>query len=114
MTPHVLRRLTVWIFCAIAIWLSSVSAWALEPIDVAVETTAIDLSRSTEAFEGTGDGISVKTAPDSNGVINRIEVRSTSETSSGNWLAFALANNSDEQIDRLIVAPHFSSNFVND
>ena len=107
MTPHVLRRLTVWIFCAIAIWLSSVSVWALEPIDVAVETTAIDLSRSTEAFEGTGDGISVKTAPDSNGVINRIEVRSTSETSSGNWLAFALANNSDEQIDRLIVAPHF-------
>ena len=83
------------------------SAWGLEPVDVTVDDPAIDLSNSTESYTGDGTGIRVTTAPDANGVVNRIEVRSTSENGSGNWIAFALANNSDEQIDRLIVAPHF-------
>ncbi len=37
----------------------------------------------------------------------RIEVQAKSENFSGNWAVFSLANPTDEQIDRLIVAPHY-------
>ena len=33
--------------------------------------------------------------------------RPTTERSSGDWAVFALANSTDQQLDRLIVAPHF-------
>ena len=94
------------------LFMLSVFSWctpvmAMEPVDVTAEQAAIDLTKSYELFRGAGSQIEVKTAPDAQGVINRIEVRSDAENSSGNWLAFALANNSDKQIDRLIVAPHF-------
>src|SRR6202044_634128 len=37
--------------------------------------------------------------------VRRIEVRA--REAGNNWAVLALANNSDEQIDRLIVAPHY-------
>ena len=107
MIPNLPRKLA---FCVIVIatCLSIAEpARALEAVDVAFDAPAIDLSNSAEHLQGSGNGIQVTAAQDANGVISRIEVRSTSETSSGNWLVFALANNSDEQIDRLIVSPHF-------
>ena len=97
----------------ICLWFSALmsggasTAFALEPVDVTQDQAAIDLSRSIELYPAAGPSIQVKTAPDASGVISRIEVRSDAEQSSGNWLAFALANKSDEQVDRLIVAPHF-------
>ncbi len=39
--------------------------------------------------------------------MRRIEVEANDTRSSGDWGVFALANTTDEQIDRLIVAPHF-------
>lgn len=107
MISNLLRQLA-FVILAIAFLLNwNTPSVALEAVEVDFDTPAIDLSNSAENLRGTSGGIRVTAAPDSNGVISRIEVRSTSETSSGNWLAFALANNSDEQIDRLIVAPHF-------
>ena len=107
MFPFVLRQLAFWATALAVCFAFALPARALEAVEVATDTPAIDLSASTEQLQGSGNGIRVTAAPDANGVISRIEVRSTSETSSGNWLVFALANNSDEQIDRLIVAPHF-------
>ena len=52
-----------------------------------------------------GDRIQVSTAPGADGIIRRIEVRA--REAGNNWAVFALANNSDEQIDRLIVVPHY-------
>ncbi|MEM9107044.1 MAG: EAL domain-containing protein, partial [Pseudomonadota bacterium] len=46
-------------------------------------------------------------APDATGIVRRIEVRASSDQHNGDWAEFSLANISDEQIDRLIVAPHF-------
>jgi diguanylate cyclase (GGDEF)-like protein/PAS domain S-box-containing protein len=82
-------------------------AIALEPVDVNIDNPAIDLSDVYEEYTSAGGGIRVKTAPDANGVVSRIEVRSDKAQSTGRWIAFALANNSESQIDRLIVAPHF-------
>ncbi len=96
------RLLLVLVFLA-----GSATANAFEPVDVSLDKAAIDLTDALELFPGKGTQIQVTTAPDADGVINRIEVRSDSETTTGNWFAFALANTSDQQIDRLIVAPHF-------
>ncbi len=52
-----------------------------------------------------GDRIQVSTAPGPDGIVRRIEVRA--REGSSNWAVFALANTSDEQIDRLIVVPHY-------
>jgi diguanylate cyclase (GGDEF)-like protein/PAS domain S-box-containing protein len=47
----------------------------------------------------------VSTAPGPDGIVRRIEVRA--REGNNNWAVFALTNNSDEQIDRLIVVPHY-------
>jgi len=107
MIPNLLRRVAYCLVTTFAFCSFTSAAMALEAVDVDFDAPAIDLSNSSERYEGSGTGIRVKTAPDANGVINRIEVRSTSDDGSGHWMAFGLANNSDEQIDRLIVAPHF-------
>ena len=52
-----------------------------------------------------GDRIQVSTAPGPDGIVRRIEVRAREANT--NWAVFALTNNSDEQIDRLIVVPHY-------
>ncbi len=41
------------------------------------------------------------------GIVRRIEVRAREPQGVTNWVVFALANNTDEQVDRLIVAPHY-------
>jgi hypothetical protein len=77
---------------------------AVEAINVRIDASAIDLTEAVERIKSEGDRIQVSTAPGADGIIRRIEVRS--REAGQNWVVFALANNSDEQIDRLIVAPH--------
>src|SRR5437764_1348633 len=80
-------------------------ACAVEAINVRIDASAIDLSDAVERPKSDGDRIQVSTAPAADGIIRRIEVRS--REAGNHWAVFALANNSDEQIDRLIVAPHY-------
>ena len=82
-------------------------ALAVEPVKISRDDTALDLTATTEIYSGRGEAFQVSTAPGTDGIVRRIEVRATSEEHQGDWAVFALANVSDEQIDRLIVAPHF-------
>ncbi|MDD9910690.1 MAG: EAL domain-containing protein [Ahrensia sp.] len=104
-----MRSLVRHFFGVLLLLAAASTAHALEPVEVNQNLAAIDLSNAYETFEGTDRGVSVQTAPDANGVVSRIEVRSSDSTAEapGGWIAFALANNSDVQIDRLIVAPHY-------
>ncbi len=81
------------------------AAHALEAVNVHSDTPAIDLTDAVEFQHTEGDRIQVSTAPAADGIIRRIEVRA--RTGGNNWAVFALANNGDEQIDRLVVAPHY-------
>ena len=99
------RMFALAFFCAN--FLAATQAQALEPVEVTNESVAIDLTRMVELHQAAGESLAVTTAPDANGVINRIEIRSSAPDTSGNWATFALANNTDEQIERLIVAPYF-------
>ncbi|WP_391527461.1 EAL domain-containing protein [Phreatobacter aquaticus] len=83
-------------------------AFALDPVAVTPTTPAVNLGRAVEFVQGTGDGgVSVPTAPGADGIVRRMEVRHTRPNSSPVWAVFALSNATDEQIDRLIVVPHY-------
>ena len=81
------------------------AADAVEAVNVRNDVAAIDLTDAVEFQHSEGDRIQVSTAPGADGIVRRIEVRG--RESGKNWAVFALANNGDEQIDRLIVAPHY-------
>ncbi len=102
-------------FAIFLVALFAVPAFAVEPIKITKEDTAIDLSRAVQIFANQGDKFSVSTAPGIDGIVRRIEVEGASDKTSGDWAVFALANATDTQIDRLIVAPHYrlaSSGFI--
>ena len=87
--------------------LAAAPANAVEPIKISREDVALDLSRAVEIYRNQGDTFQVSTAPGADGIVRRIEVTADDERSTGDWAVFALANNTDQQFDRLIVAPHF-------
>ena len=82
-------------------------AVALEAVSVPLGAATIDLTRIVERHSGQGARIQVSTAPAADGIVRRIEVRSENPAGTSDWAVFALANTSDEQIDRLLVAPHY-------
>lgn len=82
-------------------------AGAIEPVKMSREDTALDLTATTEIYRAQGQAFQVSTAAGTDGIVRRIEVRATSPNHNGDWAVFALANVSEEQLERLIVAPHF-------
>jgi diguanylate cyclase (GGDEF)-like protein/PAS domain S-box-containing protein len=91
----------------LAVLLAAFPAFAVEPIKISRDDVALDLSRAVEIYNNQGANFQVSTAPGADGIVRRIEVEANSEASTGDWAVFALANTTDQQIDRLIVAPHF-------
>jgi diguanylate cyclase (GGDEF)-like protein/PAS domain S-box-containing protein len=90
---------------AIAMLIGASAAHAVEAVSVRVDAAAIDLTDAIERQRTEGDRIQVSTAPGPDAIVRRIEVRA--REAGNNWAIFALANNGDEQLDRLIVAPHY-------
>jgi diguanylate cyclase (GGDEF)-like protein/PAS domain S-box-containing protein len=82
-------------------------AFAVEPIDISRDDIALDLSKAVQIYRNQGNTFQVSTAAGTDGIVRRIEVEASSPRSSGDWGVFALANNTEQQLDRLIVAPHF-------
>ncbi len=74
---------------------------------VSKDAPAIDLTTSLEMHLRHSGSLRISTAPDLDGIVRRIEVRPKLDEDASNWAVFSLANNSNEQIDRLIVAPHY-------
>jgi diguanylate cyclase (GGDEF)-like protein/PAS domain S-box-containing protein len=83
------------------------AAAAVEVVRVPSDAQAIDLTRIVEFQRDRGDQITVQTAPGADGIVRRIEVRAREPGSSPTWVVFALANETEEQIDRILVAPHY-------
>jgi diguanylate cyclase (GGDEF)-like protein/PAS domain S-box-containing protein len=82
-------------------------AFAVQSIRVSPDSDAIDLTRAVERYNAQGDRIQVSTAPGADGIVRRIEVSALEAGAQPSWIVFALTNDSDEQLTRLIVAPHF-------
>jgi len=82
-------------------------AGAIESVRVPLDAQVIDLTKAFERPDSMGDRLLVSTAPGSDGIVRRIEVRAKEEGTRPNWIVFALTNDTGEQIERLIEAPHF-------
>lgn len=101
------RRIAVLVLSVLAFCVASVPADALEAASVPLDGKTLDLTLAVQLFRQQDDRIQVSTAPGADGIVRRIEVRAREGTGASNWAVFALVNNGDEQIDRLLVAPHF-------
>ncbi len=80
-------------------------ARAVEAVNVRTDASAIDLTAAVERHRTDNDRILVSTAPGADGIVQRMDVRA--REGNNNWAVFALANSGNEQIDRLIVVPHY-------
>jgi diguanylate cyclase (GGDEF)-like protein/PAS domain S-box-containing protein len=89
----------------LALLVSVQPARALDAVSVRGDIPAIDLTGVLEHQHSETDRIQVSTAPGTDGIVSRIEVRA--REGGHDWVVFALANNTDDQLDRLIVAPHY-------
>ena len=78
---------------------------AVEAVNVRTDVTAIDLTGVIELIKTETDTIQVSTAPGADGIVRRMQ--ESAREGSTNWAVFALSNSGDEQIDRLIVVPHY-------
>jgi diguanylate cyclase (GGDEF)-like protein/PAS domain S-box-containing protein len=102
-----LRRFLVFLLFAISSFVAVSGAGAVEPIRVPLDSKAIDLTQQVEHYSGEGDRLQVSTAPGADGIVRRIEVSAAQQGTQPAWIVFALTNDTTEQIERLIVAPHF-------
>ncbi len=81
------------------------AARAVDAVNVRVDAAAIDLTDAIERPHAEGEILQVSTAPGADGIVRRIGVRAREP--GAYWAVFALANSSDDQVDRLIVVPHY-------
>jgi diguanylate cyclase (GGDEF)-like protein/PAS domain S-box-containing protein len=89
----------------IAATVAATAGRAVEAVNVRTDVTAIDLTGVAELTKTDTDRIQVSAAPGADGIIRRMQ--QPAREGSTNWAVFALANSGDEQIDRLIVVPHY-------
>lgn len=99
-------------YFALAIFLSFAlfalaPAGAFEVISVPEDVNAVNLSDVIEVVPGQGGRVQLSTAPDANGIIRRIEVVASDPQTNPFFALIALRNDSDQQIQRLLVAPFF-------
>ncbi|UXN73704.1 hypothetical protein N8D56_23645 [Devosia sp. A8/3-2] len=80
---------------------------AFEVISVPEDVNAVNLSAVVEIIPGTDGRVQLSTAPGEDGIIRRIEVLASEQGTNPNFALFALRNESDQQIERLLVAPFF-------
>ena len=83
------------------------AALSSEPVKISRDDTALDLTAMTDIHTNQGEAFQVSTAAGADGIRRRIEVRASSPDHNGDWAVFSLANVSEEQLERVIVAPHF-------
>lgn len=82
-------------------------ALAFEVISVPQDVNAINLRAGVDILPGQDGRIQLSTAPGEDGIIRRIEVLAAEEGVNPAWVLFALRNDTDVQIERLLVAPFF-------
>lgn len=101
-----MRYLTVLALCLL-LALAPQAASAFEVISVPEDVSAVNLSDVIEVVPGQGGRVQLSTAPDADGIIRRIEVLASDPQTNPSYALFALRNDSDQQIERLLVAPFF-------
>ncbi|WP_406856589.1 EAL domain-containing protein [Alsobacter sp. KACC 23698] len=83
------------------------TALALDPVSVRTGSAAVDLLPFVERSRSDGDLIQISTAPGADGIVRRIAIKAKEAGTRPDWIVFALKNDTNEQLTRWLVAPHF-------
>jgi diguanylate cyclase (GGDEF)-like protein len=82
-------------------------ASAFDVVTAPEDVNAVNLTSAVEVAPGNNGKIQLSTAPGEDGIIRRVEVLASQNGTNPTWALFALKNDSDAQMDRLLVAPFF-------
>ena len=104
---RLLSFLLVLVALAVAGTFGARPAYALDPVSVRSESAAVDLLRFVQRSRSDGDLIQISTAPGSDGIVRRIAIKAKVAGTQPDWIVFALKNETNEQMVRWLVAPHF-------
>ncbi|NGP17444.1 EAL domain-containing protein [Devosia aurantiaca] len=102
-----MRHLSVFAFLLAIALFCLAPARGFEVISVPEDVNAVNLSDVIEVVPGQGGRVQLSTAPDADGIIRRIEVVAGNPNTNPFFALIALRNDSDQQIQRLLVAPFF-------
>ncbi|HEY4201068.1 MAG TPA: EAL domain-containing protein [Devosiaceae bacterium] len=102
-----MRQFLTLAICLVLMLVGVLPAAAFEVISVPEDVNAVNLSDVISIVPGTNGRVQVSTAAGEDGIIRRIEVLASKTGTNPTWAVFALSNESDQQIDRLLVAPFF-------
>ncbi len=102
-----MRHLFAFAICLVFALALSMPSRAFEVISVPEDINAVNLSDVIEVVPGQNGRIQLSTAPDADGIIRRIEVLASQQGTNPHFALIALRNDSDQQIERLLVAPFF-------
>ena len=80
--------------------------YAIEVTPIPLVIDLVDLTEVVEIRANHGSEFQVSTAQGTDGLVRRVTVGET-EGENVDWAVFALENTSNEQIDRLLVVPHY-------
>jgi diguanylate cyclase (GGDEF)-like protein/PAS domain S-box-containing protein len=83
------------------------AALALDPVSVRSNSAAVDLLPFVERSRSDGDLIQISTAPGADGIVRRIAIKAKEAGTRPDWIVFALKNDTNDQVTRWLVAPHF-------
>jgi diguanylate cyclase (GGDEF)-like protein len=100
---HILRLAMCLVFAVAAAW----PATAFEVITAPEDVNAVNLTGVVDIVDGDSGKVQLSTAAGEDGIIRRIEVLATDAASNPKFALFALKNDSDVQMERLLVAPYF-------
>jgi diguanylate cyclase (GGDEF)-like protein len=101
---RMLRSLAI---CIVFALLAVVPATAFDVITIPEDVNAVNLTGVVDIVPSTEGKVQLSTAAGEDGIIRRIEVLASTNGTSPNWALFALRNDGDAQIERLLVAPFF-------
>ena len=102
-----MRLLQTFAMCFLFALVGVLPASAFEVISVPEDVNAVNLTSAIDVLPGTDGRVQLSTAAGEDGIIRRIEVLASVGGSNPSWALFALRNDSDVQIERLLVAPFF-------
>ena len=102
-----MRHIILIAMCLAFALAGSLPAAAFEVITAPEDVSAVNLTGAVDVLPGEAGKIQLSTAAGEDGIIRRVEVLASDGGSNPNWALFALRNDSDVQLERLLVAPFF-------
>ncbi|MEO1710111.1 MAG: EAL domain-containing protein, partial [Pseudomonadota bacterium] len=100
-----LARLTV---ILVALFVSTATSQALEPIEIDGTENRIELLKSGAYVQKSGQSLQVETAPSLDGMTGRMSVRSSIAGSQPDWAIFALRNKAERPLTLWVLAERYA------